>query len=368
MEKRATAEQITSRIASKAGVRPLTFMEVCGTHTMAAARFGLRSILPPNIRLISGPGCPVCVTPVEYVDHALALAAFQEVTIATFGDMMRVPGSMPREDGEMPKNLIRARAEGADVRVVYSPLDALKIAKSNPLRQVVFLGVGFETTAPTLAAAIQRARVEAVENFSLLTATKTIPEAMASLAGAPDLKIDGFLCPGHVSAVIGSEVYRPLAERAGLACAIAGFEPLEILEGLAALVDQVIEERPVVANCYGSVVRAEGNPTAKDILYQVFEPCAGRWRGIGIIEGSGLAIRDRFIEFDAAKRFEVFLDDPREPEGCRCGDVLKGIIDPFECALFAEACTPAHPRGACMVSSEGSCAASYNYRLEEKRS
>jgi hydrogenase expression/formation protein HypD len=299
------------------------------------------------------------------VDHALALAALPGVTVVTFGDLMRVPGSSPRRDGEMPRNLTRARAEGADVRVVYSPLDALRIAVDEPHRQVVFLGVGFETTAPTLAAAIQRARAAGVDNFSLLSAAKTIPEAMGALARAPDLQIHGFLCPGHVSAVIGSEVYRPLAERDGVACAIAGFEPLEILEGVAALVDQVTGARPRVDNCYRGVVRPEGNPRATETLYQVFEPCAATWRGIGAIAGSGLAIRDTLARFDAARRFVVSLEAPREPEGCRCGDVLKGIIDPFDCALFGATCTPDRPRGACMVSSEGSCAASYNYRLEE---
>ncbi len=249
---------------------PLTFMEVCGTHTMAIARFGLRDLLPPGLRLVSGPGCPVCVTPVGFVDHALALAAVDGVTLTTFGDMMRVPGS-PTDDAP-DRTLTLARAAGADVRVVYSPLDALDLARREPRRQVVFLGVGFETTAPALAATVLRAEAEGISNFSLLSAAKTIPEAMALLASADDLALDGFLCPGHVSAILGEAPYRPLADERGLACAIAGFEPAEILAGLVSLVRQIQEGAARVDNCYAGVVLPDGNPRARETMYRVFAP------------------------------------------------------------------------------------------------
>jgi hydrogenase expression/formation protein HypD len=342
---------------------PLTFMEVCGTHTMAIARFGLRDLLPGTIRLVSGPGCPVCVTPVGFVDHALALAATEGVTIATFGDMMRVPGSASA--GAPAPTLTLARAGGADVRPVYSPTDALDIAATEPGREVVFLGVGFETTAPALAATVLQAEARGLANFSLLSAAKTIPEAMTLLAEADDLNLDGFLCPGHVSAILGTDPYLPLASQHRRACAVAGFEPAEILLGLVSLVRQVEAGAFGVDNCYPGVVRKEGNPRAMEVMRRVFAPCDAEWRGLGIIPGSGLALRAELSGFDAARRFEVTLPTPEEPRGCRCGDVLKGLISPSGCALFGDACTPEHPRGACMVSSEGTCAASYHYGLEE---
>lgn len=367
MARRAVVDELVSIIRSRA-CRPMTFMEVCGTHTMSVARFGLRTLLPRRVRLISGPGCPVCVTPVGYVDHALALAAMERVIIATFGDMLRVPGSDAGNGEGTIRSLATSRAAGADVRVVYSPLDALRIAQGRPDREVVFLGVGFETTAPALAATVIRAKEMGLTNFSMLSAAKTIPEAMEVLASAGDLKLDGFLCPGHVSAILGSAVYEPLAVRHGLACAVAGFEAVEILRGIASLVTQVADNAPTVQNCYGGVVRGEGNPAALDILHRVFEPEDSVWRGVGPIPGSGLAIRSAYRAFDAARRFEVALPPPAEPKGCRCGEVLKGLIEPPECPLFGEICTPDHPRGACMVSSEGSCAASYNYRAWEANS
>ncbi len=367
MERRAVVEELVSAIRSRAR-RPMTFMEVCGTHTMSVARFGLRTLLPPSVRLVSGPGCPVCVTPVGYVDHALALAAVEGVTIATFGDMLRVPGSDGGDSDGTIRSLARARAGGADVRVVYSSLDALRIASSHPEREVIFLGVGFETTAPALAATVIRARDMGLSNFSMLSAAKTIPEAMGVLAGAEDLNLDGFLCPGHVSAILGTEVYEPLAAQHGLACAVAGFEAVEILKGLLSLVSQVADRAPTVENCYAGVVRREGNPGALEILYRVFEPADSIWRGVGLIPGSGLAINRSFEAFDASRKFEVTPPPPVEPEGCRCGEVLKGLMEPPECPLFGKVCTPDHPRGACMVSSEGSCAASYNYRTWEANS
>ncbi|MDJ0763173.1 MAG: hydrogenase formation protein HypD [Myxococcota bacterium] len=357
-------DQLIETIQSYDGPR-LTFMEVCGTHTMAAARFGIRALLPKTIRLVSGPGCPVCVTPVGYVDHALAFAEKKGVVIATFGDLMRVPGSSPQDGDGVPRSLTTARAKGADVRVVYSALDAIEIARKSPQLEVVFLGVGFETTAPALAATILKAAEQDIKNFSMLSAAKTIPEAMDVLSSAEDLNLNGFLCPGHVSAILGSEMYRPLAEKYGLACAIAGFEPGEILCGLNSLISQTMAGKPMVDNCYASVVRDQGNPIAREMMYRVFKPCDSVWRGIGSIRGSGLCIRAELAGFDAAKKFDVSLPRPREPKGCRCGEVLRGVIDPPKCALFGKACTPDAPQGACMVSSEGSCAASYNYQLGE---
>jgi hydrogenase expression/formation protein HypD len=342
----------------------LTFMEVCGSHTMAIARSGLKSLLPKNIRLISGPGCPVCVTPVGYVDHALALAKKDNVIIATFGDMVRVPGSRTSNTDIAP-SLIDARARGADIQIVYSPLDALALAKKAPSKEVVFLGVGFETTAPTLAAAILKAKRENIKNFTLLSAAKTIPEALELLAADPDIRLNGLLCPGHVSIILGSDTYLPLVEEFGIPCAIAGFEPEEIIRGVVALVGQTATGVPKVENCYPGAVKKNGNQRAREVMDRVFQRETSIWRGLGPIKKSGLSIRVELSEFDAAKRFTVSLPPPHEPKGCRCGDVLKGVISPSECGLFGKSCTPESPHGACMVSSEGSCAAHFTYQSGE---
>ena len=354
------SEALAAGLAALAARRgpPLTFMEVCGTHTMAVARAGLRSVLPDDLRLVSGPGCPVCVTPIGYVDHALALAARPGVTIVTFGDLIRVPGSA--RDGTA-SSLADARARGADVRVVYSPLAALDQARSEPDREVVFLAVGFETTAPAVAAVARRTSEEGLENLSLLCAHKTIPGPMAALVTSGDLGLDGFLCPGHVSVVIGPEAYEPLPVDHGVACAITGFEPEEIVLGLRSLVAQVDGEAPRVDNCYPGAVRPGGNPVALALLDEVFEPSDSDWRGLGTLPDSGLVLRDAYATLDAARRFDVDLPAPVEPRGCRCGDVLRGVLDPVDCPLFGRACTPEAPQGACMVSSEGSCAARYRY-------
>jgi len=344
--------------------RPVTFMEVCGTHTMAAARSGLRQLLPDRVRLISGPGCPVCVTPVGFVDHALALARTRGITITTFGDLMRVPGSSPIESQDAPPTLALARAEGCDIRVVYSPRDALAMAREAPDRQLVFLGVGFETTAPALAAAVLAAADQQLPNFSMLVAAKTIPGALELLATAEDVAIDGLLCPGHVSVIVGPEAYASVVKRFGLPCAIAGFEPVEMLRAMHELVGQIQRGRPEVANCYPGAVRPGGNPKARQLVAQVFEPRDTRWRGLGVIPASGLALRPAYGHLDAAARFPVDLPAPVEPQGCRCGDVLRGAIDPVDCGLFGTTCTPESPRGACMVSSEGTCAARHQYRTD----
>ena len=333
--------------------RPLTFMEVCGTHTMAIYQYGLRRLLPPQVRLVSGPGCPVCVTPNGYVDRAVAYSRLPDVIVATFGDMVRVPGSS--------SSLMEERAKGADVRIVYSPLDAVALAERNPDRRVIFLGVGFETTAPTIAGSILAARARGVANYFVLTAHKTIPIPMAVLSADPELAIDGYLCPAHVSAIIGADAYLPLAQECGVACVVTGFEPADVMQGVEMLVRQVLAGEPKVENQYRRVVSAEGNRKAQAILEDVFVPCDADWRGIGVIPGSGLEIDPAYAAFDAAKSVPVTVEETREHAGCRCGEILTGKIAPFDCPLFATSCTPEAPVGACMVSSEGTCAAAYKY-------
>ncbi|GAB4335055.1 MAG: hydrogenase formation protein HypD [Calditrichia bacterium] len=332
----------------------ITLMEVCGTHTMAIARFGLRQLLPEWLRLVSGPGCPVCVTPNAYLDRVLAIGQLPGVILTTFGDMLRVPGSY--------SSLEKEKARGRDVRVVYSPLDAVALAEKNPGKEVVFLGVGFETTAPTIAGSILQARKRGVENYSVLCAHKTMPGPMEVLAAGEEVEIDGFICPAHVSAIIGSESYRFLAEKYGKACVVTGFEPVDILQGILMLVRQIQAGKPTVENQYKRVVHPRGNRQAQAILERVFEPCDAEWRGIGMIPGSGLQLRKEFVKYDAGVMFSVEVPPTRENPGCICGKVMKGVAEPTDCRLFGKACTPENPVGACMVSSEGTCAAAYRYR------
>ena len=332
--------------------RTMTFMEVCGTHTMAIYQYGLRSLLPPQVRLVSGPGCPVCITPNDYLDRALALSRLPGVTVATFGDMLRVPGSR--------SSLIEERAKGADIRIVYSPLDAVALAERNPGRRVVFLGVGFETTAPTVAGSILAARARGLTNYFVLAAHKTIPGPMEILSADPELALDGYLCPAHVSAIIGADAYLSLAAR-GIPCVVTGFEPVDVLQGVEMLVRQVIEGRHEVENEYRRVVSREGNRKAREIIGELFVPADAVWRGIGVIPWGGLVIAPEFQEFDAEVTIPVAVDEPVEHAGCRCGDILRGKVSPFDCPLFGGACTPGYPVGACMVSSEGTCAAAYRY-------
>jgi len=333
--------------------RPLTFMEVCGTHTMAIARYGIRQLLPEGIRLISGPGCPVCVTPIETIDTAIALAREPRVAVATFGDLLRVPGSRG--------TLEAARAEGADVRVVYSTLDALDAARKDPGRRIVFIGIGFETTAPTVAGAIVEAARDGIGDFSVLCAHKTMPEAMRALAGDPEIRIDGFLCPGHVSTVTGPGIYGFIPREFGIPCAIAGFEPADVLDAVRSLLAMHAEGRPAVENLYPRAVRPDGNARARALLDEVFEPATATWRGLGPIPGSGLAIRARFAHLDAGRTIPIEIPPSRENRACRCGEVLTGRIGPRECPLFGRACMPDSPVGPCMVSNEGSCAAEFRY-------
>lgn len=330
-----------------------TLMEVCGTHTVAIARNGIRDLMPEGLRLASGPGCPVCVTCNRDIDTVIALARIPNVTITTFGDMTRVPGST--------SSLLAEQAAGRSVEIVYSPLDALAFAKAHPEREVVFVGVGFETTTPLVAMAIKRARAMGLSNFTVFAAHKNMPGALELLVGDPTLELDALILPGHVSTIIGTEPYRFLAEKYGIPGVITGFEPVDVLQGIAMLVRQLHEGRAEIEIAYARGVMPEGNPVALAAIDEVFETCTATWRGLGDIPGSGYRIRDEFANFDAVRRFEPDVEPTRDPKGCRCGDVLRARIAPNECPLFRTVCTPENPVGPCMVSSEGSCAAYYRY-------
>jgi len=331
--------------------RKVRFMEVCGGHTMAIHRFGIPSLLPDGIELLSGPGCPVCVTPTTYIDRAIELASDGFDILATFGDLYRVQGTRGA--------LEDAAGGGADVRVVYSPRDALAIAASNPEKAVLFLAVGFETTAPTVAATVLESAARRIDNFRIMSGHKTMPAALRALVEAPQVELDGFILPGHVSTLTGPEPYAFLASDFDMACCITGFEPTDILRGILALTRQVAEGEPRMQNEYRRVVREGGNPTARERMFEVFEPSDSQWRGLGRIPGSGLEVRAHW-----AKR-SVAPPDPslpsREHAACRCGDVLRGLLRPPDCSLFGTVCTPDCAVGPCMVSSEGACAAFYRY-------
>lgn len=352
---RSIVRGLAARIGELAAglAQPVTFMEVCGTHTMAIYQYGLRHLLPPQVRLISGPGCPVCVTPNGYIDKAVACCRLPGTIIATFGDMVRVPGSS--------SSLMEERAKGADVRIVYSPLDAVAIAARNPEKKVIFLGVGFETTAPAIAGSILAAAAKGLTNYSVLSAHKTIPIPMQVLSADPELSISGYLCPAHVSAIIGADAYHLLAEEQGVPCVVTGFEPVDVMKGVEMLVRQVAEGRSVVEIEYSRVVKRQGNRKAQEVMAEVFAPCDVEWRGMGVIPGSGLEIRATYAAFDAEQAMSLIVEEVREHRGCRCGDILKGKVTPFQCPLFGRDCTPEAPVGACMVSSEGTCAAAYKY-------
>lgn len=330
-----------------------TLMEVCGTHTVAIARNGIRDLMPEGLRLASGPGCPVCVTCNRDIDTVIALARIPNVTITTFGDMTRVPGST--------SSLLAEQAAGRSVEIVYSPLDALAFARAHPEREVVFVGVGFETTTPLVAMAIKRAKAMGLSNFTVFAAHKNMPGALELLVGDPTLELDALILPGHVSTIIGAEPYRFLAEKYGIPGVITGFEPVDVLQGIAMLVRQLHEGRAEIEIAYARGVMPEGNPVALAAIDEVFETCTATWRGLGDIPGSGYRIRDEFANFDAVRRFEPDVEPTRDPKGCRCGDVLRARIAPNECPLFRTVCTPENPVGPCMVSSEGSCAAYYRY-------
>jgi hydrogenase expression/formation protein HypD len=337
--------------------RGVRFMEVCGTHTVAIFQSGLHSLLPENIVHLTGPGCPVCVTHDAEVAAYLEAAAKDKVIIATFGDLMKVPGP----GGASLKS---AQADGARVKVVYSPSDALALARDNPDDTVVFIGVGFETTAPGMAATVKMARAEGLSNFKVLSFHKLVPPALEALLSDPGMEIEAFILPGHVSAVIGAGAYRPLAEKFKVPAVVAGFEPLDILQGLIILIEMLREGRHGVVNQYTRVVTEDGNAKARALVAEVFETSDALWRGIGTIPGSGLTFAKEYADFDALAALGIELKETPPIKGCMCGDVLKGKLAPNKCPLFKKACTPARPVGPCMVSSEGSCAAYFKYNLE----
>ena len=350
-------EEIAARAAAISG--RITLMEVCGTHTMSIFRSGLKKLLPDSIRLISGPGCPVCVTPPAYLDRAIAYSRRLDTIVATFGDMMRVPGGSSSRAEE--------RSEGSDIRVVYSPLNALRIARENPSRKVVFLGIGFETTSPTIAATIRAARNQKIANFFVLCGARLIPPAMKLLLEAKEVRIDGFLAPGHVSVIIGKRPYEFIASDYGVPCVIAGFEAVDIAAAVFMLLEDITGKGPArVRIQYTRAVRPEGNPRARKLLEEVFQVEDSEWRGLGVVPRSGLKIREEFSSFDAAAVLPVEVEPTREESGCICGEILRGVKSPPDCALFGNRCRPDHPVGPCMVSSEGTCAAYYKFRDQYK--
>ncbi|MDY6843013.1 MAG: hydrogenase formation protein HypD [Thermodesulfobacteriota bacterium] len=347
---------ICQQIVEKIGTishKKVRLMEVCGTHTMSISRNGIRDLLPKTIHLLSGPGCPVCVTSPTDIDTFIKVARIREMIVGTFGDMLRVPGS--------ESSLEKERSNGADIRIVYSPLDCLEIAKNNPQREVVFLGIGFETTAPTVAASLLLAQDSGVKNFSVIASNKLIPPALHGLLQNRKMKIDGFICPGHVSAIIGADTYLPLAKEYHIPCVVAGFEPLDIFQAIYMLTNQIEKGKADVEIAYRRGVTFEGNKRAKDVMYQVFDVCDVQWRGLGMIPQSGLKLKEEFQIFRAEERFNLNVSEAHEPEGCSCGEILCGIKAPNECILYRKKCTPSHPVGPCMVSSEGTCAAYYRY-------
>ena len=338
----------------RAKQRPLQIMEVCGGHTHTIFRYGIQQLLPDAVEFVHGPGCPVCVLPMGRVDDCVTLAERPEVIFTTFGDAMRVPGSK--------KSLLKAKADGADVRMVYSPLDALKLARENPTREVIFFGLGFETTMPSTAMTVLQARADGIRNFSLFCNHITIIPTIKAILDSPDLHLDGFLGPGHVSMIIGSSPYQFIANHYRKPITIAGFEPLDVLHSMWMVLKQIADGRCEVENQYGRIVPEQGNPQALAAIAEVFELREFfEWRGLGSIDHSGVRVRDAYAEFDAEQKFPVANLKIADPKSCQCGEVLKGVIKPHQCKVFGTACTPEVPLGSLMVSSEGACAAYYNY-------
>ena len=347
-----SARRLAEAVA-RSVTRPWTLMEVCGGQTHTIVKYGIDRILPPEVELVHGPGCPVCVTPLEMIDRAHAIASRPDVTFCSFGDMLRVPGS--RGD------LLQLKSRGSDVRVVYSPLDAVNLAASRPERQVVFFAIGFETTAPANAMAVWLARKRGLTNFSVLVSHVLVPPVMTALLEAPDNRVQGFLGPGHVCAVMGTSEYEPIAERYRVPIVVTGFEPLDLLDGVLRTVRQLEEGRAELENAYARAVRPEGNPASRRLIADVFEVCDRKWRGVGTIPASGFALRGPYHDFDAERIFEVGGIETRESSVCISGQVLKGLKKPHDCPAFGKECTPQNPLGATMVSSEGACAAYHAY-------
>ena len=346
--------QKIAREVHRVTTRPWNIMEVCGGQTHAIVKFGIDELLPKSITLIHGPGCPVCVTPLEIIDQALDIAARPNVIFTSFGDMLRVPGSTT--------DLLSVKAKGGDVRIVYSPLDAVRLAEQNPAREVVFFGVGFETTAPATAMAVYQAAHKQLKNFSLLTSHVLVPPAMVALLSSPNCRIQGFLAAGHVCTVMGFEEYFPVAAKYHVPIVVTGFEPLDILQGVLMVVQQLESGRAEVENQYARAVRREGNQPAQKLIREVFRVIPRKWRGVGEIAQSGLGLGEAYTAFDAGKKFGVAEHHVEEPAECISGLVLQGLKKPHECSAFGTKCTPEHPLGATMVSSEGACAAYYRYR------
>lgn len=329
------------------------FMEVCGGHTMAIHKFGIRDLLPKNIKLVSGPGCPVCVSDIRFIDKAIVYSQLQNTIIATFGDLIRVPGSRSSLDKE--------KASGADVRIVYSPLDAVELAKNNPEKQIVFLGIGFETTAPGSASAIIHAKHEGLTNFFVLSSHKVMPPAMQALIDE-EVQISGYIAPGHVSTITGSNIYNFIVNEYKIPVVVTGFEPIDMLHAILMLVNQVESKEPKVEIQYRRAVKPQGNEKAQKILNSVFELGDDWWRGLGVLPQSGLKIKEEFSSYDVEKQIEISIPNAIEPKGCICGEILKGVKEPKDCKLFGKICKPESPVGACMVSNEGSCHAAFKYR------
>jgi hydrogenase expression/formation protein HypD len=344
--------KLTSEI-NKFSDQQINLMEVCGTHTMAIFRSGIKQLLPKNINLISGPGCPVCVTSQADIDQMLELAGIKETIITTFGDMLKVPGTK--------SSLEKIRSAGADIRPVYSPLDALELARKNKDQQVIFLAVGFETTSPVIASVVYDAKRQGLNNFSVYSCHKLIPPAMAALLKAEEIKIHGFLCPGHVTTIIGTRAYEFIAQEFKIPCVVSGFEPTDILETILMLLKQTRRRSAKVEIQYKRAVRPQGNIAAQQMLKKVFSPCDADWRGLGLIPGSGLKLNPAYAAFDAKAKFKIKRLKAMEPKNCSCGEVLRGVKTPAQCKLFAKVCNPENPFGPCMVSTEGTCAAWYKY-------
>jgi len=347
-------ETFSEKLRNYALEYDVNVMEVCGTHTTEFFRSGVKDIFPEKLRLVDGPGCPVCVTPNEFLDRAIEISKNYGTILTTFGDMMQVPSSY--------SSLQKEKAESLDVRIVYSPLDAVQIAKENPGKEVVFLSVGFETTIPTEAAAVKKARSEKVKNFSILVGNKLTPPAVKAILDSGEINIEGFILPGHVSTITGVKAWRFIADEYHKPCVIAGFENRDLLVATLMLLNLIKMDKGDISNEYRRAVTEEGNIKAKEIMVEVFKLCDSKWRGIGVIPKSGMELKNEYLDFDAEKKFPIDLPPVVEAKGCRCGEVLRGVIAPLDCPLFGKKCTPERPVGACMVSSEGSCAAYYKYQ------
>jgi len=349
---RAIAERIVEKIKGFDSFR-VNLMEVCGTHTMVIFKQGLKGMLPENVNLLSGPGCPVCVTSQEDIDKAIELARDRKVIITTFGDMVRVPGTN--------SSLEKEKGNGADIRIIYSPSEALKIARENPAKKVIFLAIGFETTSPLIAASLLDAQKEKIDNFFIFSSHKLIPPAMEALMESKEVRIDGFICPGHVSVTIGSNAYKFIVQKHSIPCVIGGFEPLDVLQSIYMLLKQIKKKKAEVEIEYFRAVHPQGNRIAQELVSRVFEVSDVSWRGLGIIPKSGLRLKREFYDLDAEEEFRPKIKKSKENPDCACGDVLRGVKKPTQCKLYRRICTPEEPYGPCMVSSEGTCAAYYKY-------